>query len=114
MIRLSILTNTIKLLRFLILALSAAGAGNTVVNDNDVAELGACIVESAVDFTVDDDTAANACAEGDHYRILGALCSTCNCLAESGGVCIVVDAYFFDAGALGEHRADGECLEWKI
>ena len=58
-----------------------------------VAEFAGETVVAIYELTVDDDTGADACAEGNHDEVAQAACSAVGHFADSSGVSVVGDSY---------------------
>ena len=94
-------------------ALSAAAALLAVLDDDHVTQLRAREVGAAVNLAVDDDAAADACAEGDGNGVLRALCGACEVLSQSRRVRVILDEHLF-AEALVHHLGDLPVVEVKV
>ena len=70
-------------------ALSAAGTGFSVYHNHIVSHLACRIVTTVYNFAVDNNAAANARAERNHYKIFNIAARTCNGFAERRAVCII-------------------------
>ena len=95
---------------------SATGAGSAVLFDDHVTKLSTAVCTAGENGTVEDDAAANACAEGDHDGGFCALCRTCDRFAEGSKVCIVTDLYHFgrDLHLFGIEINEREIIKFDV
>ena len=84
-----------------------------MLND-DMTKLRACVVEARIDLIIDDDTAADTCAERDHDGLCIALCSACDRLALCSSVCVVVNDHTRNTRILRKELRNREINERKI
>ena len=94
--------------------MSAAGAGAAVHNDDRVADLAAGEVAAGIDLVVDDDAAAEAGAQRDGDRVVGACERAGLVLAVSRSVGVVLKDDELAVRAVGDHLAQLEVLEVQV
>ena len=73
-----------------------------------------CINATVENVLVNNNAAANACSESNHYRMLRTLCRTAKCLAESRRICIVCNVNLLDSKAGAKLRRNGEVVKSEI
>ena len=78
----------------------AEGALSAVLFDHDVTQFRTCEVEAGVKLAVDDDTAAEPGAQGDHHGNGSACCNACHCFCLGCCVCVV-----FNVNRLAVHQS---------
>ena len=65
-------------------------------------------------ISVKNDTATEACTEGDHNGVLSALSRTCDSLSLCSCVSVVFDQHLFDAEIFLQKVGNREVSEWKV